>query len=198
MDKLAYMIPPYESEICTRIAETLGTALENPLPARSIHLPARNAHASVHPQRDGKIDRLLALDYGSLYGAKLVETTRVVNGWLLLDFSPAFFSALVDEINASVPAPDTSGETHAQNRMYVLSRHEGTGCPEIPSFYRALLLALTAHESAAAYRRAERAVLTLFHDIPARERPALFRQCGAFGGAILRLLCIASSTAHVL
>ncbi len=198
MGKLAYMIPPYESEIRARIAETLGTALENPLPARSIHLPARNAHASVHPQRDGKIDRLLALDYSSLYGAKLVETTRVVNGWLLLDFTPAFFSALVDEINSSLPAPDASGETHAQNRMQALSRHGGMGCPEIPSFYRALILALTAHESTAAYQKAERAALTLFHETPARDRPALLRQCGPFGGALLRLLNAVSSNAPVL
>ena len=198
MDKLAYMISPYESEIRARIAETLGTALENPIPARSIHLPARNAHASVHPPQGKSTESLLRCDYGSLYGATLVESVRVVNGWLLLDFSPAFFSALVEEIDRSLPAPDTSGETHAQNRMRALSRHEGTGCPEIPSFKSALLLALTAHESAAAYRRAERAALKLFHDIPVRERPALFRQCGAFGGAILRLLCAASSTTHVL
>ena len=198
MDKLAYMISPYESEIRARLVETLGGALEQPLKARSIHMPARDAHASVHPSQGENTTNLLALDYGLLYGARLVETAREVNGWLLLDFSPAFFSALVEQINASMPLPDESRETHAQNRMRALSRQGGTGCPKIPSFYRALLLALRAQESAAAYQKAERAALTLFHEIPPRERPALLGQCGGFGGALLRLLNPETNTAHVL
>jgi len=118
----------------------------------------------------------------------LVKAVREVNGWLLFDFSPAFFSALVDEINASPSAPDANGETHAENRMRALARHSGLGCPDIPAFHRAIIEAVVAHESPAAYRRAERAALSLFHTIPPRERPALFPHCGALGGAILRLL----------
>ncbi|MDD4311409.1 MAG: hypothetical protein PHW41_02870 [Eubacteriales bacterium] len=198
MDKLAYMIPPYESEIRARIAETLGCALGQAPKARSIHMPARDAHASVRPPQGGNATTLLALDYSLLYGATLVESVRERNGWLLLDFSPAFFSALVERINASTPAPDAGSETYAQNRMRTLSRHGGTGCPNVPSFYRALLLALRAHESVAAYQKAERAALTLFHEIPPRERPALLGQCGGFGGALLRLLNPEINTAHVL
>jgi len=131
---------------------------------------------------------LAALDFGALYGAPLIGQVRVVNGWLLFDFSPAFCSALVDEINRTLPAPDATNETHAQNRMRVLARHDGSGCPDVPAFYRALVLSLVAHESLAAYRRAEHAAQTLFHTISPRIRPALLSRCGAFGGALWRLL----------
>jgi len=182
------MTPPYESEIRAQIVRVLGGALQNAPAASRIRMPARDAHASVHPPVDADLPSLAALDFGTLYGEKLVDSVRVVNGWLLFDFSPAFFSALVDEINRALPAPERANETLAQNRMYVLSRHEGSGCPDHPAFHRALVHALVAHESKAAYARAETAALTLFHSIPTQERPALLSRCGALGGAMLRLL----------
>lgn len=181
------MKPPFESEIRAQILRVLGGAATLP-PAARVHLPARDAHASIRLPAGISTEAVLALDFGSLYGAQLVSSLRVVNGWLLFDFSPAFCSALVEEINRALPAPDRAEETLAENRMYVLSRHEGSGCPDHPAFHRALMLAIVAHESKAAYARAERAALTLFHAIPPRERPALLSRCGALGGAMLRLL----------
>lgn len=181
------MKPPFESEIRAQILRVLGGAALLP-PAARVHLPARDAHASIRLPAGTSAQAVLALDFGALYGAQLVSSLRVVNGWLLFDFSPAFFSALVDESNRTLPAPECTDETLAENRMYVLSRHDGTGCPDHPVFHRALMLAIVAHESKAAYARAERAALTLFHTIPPRERPALLLRCAALGGAMLRLL----------
>ena len=181
------MKPPFESEIRAQIRRVLGGALPN-APVSRIHLPARDAHASVHLPQGADADALAALDYGSLYGAQLIESVRVVNGWLLFTFSPTFFDALVEEIRRLLPAPETAFDTLAQNRMYVLSRHDGTGCPDQDAFHRALILATVAHENKATLARAEQAALSLFHTIPPRIRPALFSRCGALGSAMLRLL----------
>ena len=188
MDKLAYMTPPYESEIRAQIVSVLGGALGQSPEAARIRLPAKMAHASFRPPQGADANALAALNFGALYGAPLMNQVRVVNGWLLFDFSPAFCSALVDEINRTLPAPDATNETHAQNRMRALARHAGTGCPDVPAFHHALVLSLVAHESPAAYRRAERAALTLFHTIAPQDRPALLSRCGALGGALWRLL----------
>ncbi len=182
------MTPPYESEIRAQIVRVLGGALGQTPEAARIRLPAKMAHASFRPPMGTDVNALAALDFGALYSAPLVDSVRVVNGWLLFDFTTAFFNALVDEINRSLPEPDTTGETHAQNRMRVLARHEGTGCPDVTALHRALVLSLVAHESPAAYRRTEHAAKTLFHTIAPRERAALFSHCGALGGALWRLL----------
>ena len=181
------MTSPYESEIRAQITRALSAAQTGAVVSR-VHLPARDAHASVHVPAGMDAPALLAIDYGSLYGAPLVSSVRLVNGWLLFTFTPEFFSALVDDINSTLPLQDEKIETYAENRMRVLARHEGLGCPDKAAFHRALALALVANESAAACKRAERAALTLFHAIPPRERPALIARCGAFGGAMLRLL----------
>jgi hypothetical protein len=118
----------------------------------------------------------------------MVSQLRAVNGWLLFDFSNAFFSALVGRICAELPAPEQQEETHAQNRMRALARHAGSGCPDDPAFERALLVALAAHKSRAAFQKAEQAAEALFHKIPPRERAELFAKCGAYAGAMLRLL----------
>jgi hypothetical protein len=183
------MKPPFESEIRAQIRRVLGGALPN-APVSRIHLPARDAHASVHLPQGADADAavIAALDFGSLYDAQLIDSIRVVNGWLLFTFSPAFFDALVEEIHRLLPAPEPAFDSLAQNRMYVLSRHDGTGCPDQDAFHRALILATVAHESKAALARAEQAALTLFHTIPPRIRPALLSHCGALGSAMLRLL----------
>lgn len=181
------MKPPFESEIRAQIRRVLGSALPN-APVSRIHLPARDAHASVHLPQGADADALAALDYGSLYGAQLIESVREVNGWLLFNFSPTFFNALVEEVHRLLPAPEPASDSLAQNRMYVLSRHDGTGCPDQDAFHRALILATVAYESKAALARAEQAALTLFHTIPPRIRPALLSRCGALGSAMLRLL----------
>lgn len=182
------MIPPYESEIRSQLVRVLGGALPQPPQAAQVRLPAREAHASFRPPQGTDARSLSTLDFGSLYGAPLVGSIRVVNGWLLFDFSPAFLSAMVDQIHRTLPAPQKEDETHAENRMRVLARHEGKGCPDLPALQRALVLALVAGESPAAYRRAERAALSLFHTLPPQKRIGLFPHCGAVGGALWRLL----------
>lgn len=181
----------FESEIRGALIGVLNSTLATALDPKRIHLPAREAHASVRPPQGTDCEALLLLDYGMLYGAPLVKSVRCVNGWLLFDFSPAFFSALVGEINATIPEPDTFGETHAENRMRVLARHDGSGCPDLPALQNALIVAITAHESPAVYRRAAANAQSLFHAIPPRDRLALVSQCGALGGALWRLLAVA-------
>ena len=181
------MTPPYESEIRAQITRALSVALSGAAVSR-VHLPARDAHASVHVPTSADASKVLSIDYGSLYGAPLVSSVRLVNGWLLFSFSPEFFSALVERINLTLALPEAENETHAENRMHVLARHGGVGCPDLPTFHRALLLAVASHESMAAYRRAERAANTLFHTIPPRDRGALLPRCGALGGALWRML----------
>jgi hypothetical protein len=188
VDKLAYMTPPYESEIRLRLSECLALALGETIDSARVHMPAREAHASFRPPHGADLSALVALDFGTLYGAPFIERVRVVNGWFLFDFSSAFFSALVERICDELPAPTQEEETHEQNRMRVLERHGGSGCPDDPAFTRALLFALTAHKSRAAYHKAEQAAEALFHKIPPRDREKLITTCGAFGGAMLRLL----------
>ncbi len=188
MDTLAYMTPPFESDIRTQLVRVLGEAAGQAPNAARIHLPARAAHASFRPPEGADAFALAGLDFGFLYGARLVDSVRVVRGWLLFDFSPAFFSALTQQVNTVLPAPGAQGETYAENRMRSLSRQEGLGCPDHPAFYRALILSLVSHESPAAYRRAQRAAETLFHTIPPRDRGALLPRCGALGGALWRML----------
>jgi hypothetical protein len=188
VDKLANMTSPYESEISEHLSARLAEALGAQIAPARIHLPARDAHASIRPPQDTDTSALTAQDFGELYGAPMVSELRAVNGWLLFDFSNAFFSALVGRICAELPAPEHEEETHAQNRMRALARHTGSGCPDDPAFERALLLALTAHKSRAAFQKAEQAAEALFHKIPPRERAELFSECGAYARAILRLL----------
>ena len=149
MDKLAYMTPPFESEIRAQLIRVLGAALRQPPEPAQIRLPARDAHASFRPPQGSDAITLVTLDFGFLYGAPLLDSVRVVNGWLLFDFSPAFCSALVDCINRTLPEPTSEDETHAENRMRALARHSGEGCPDLTAFRRALVLALVAGESPA-------------------------------------------------
>jgi hypothetical protein len=182
------MILLFGSENRACLAEAFSGAFGTVVDAKKIRLPARAAHASYRPPQGADSALVRAEDFGLLYGAPLVEQVRVVSGWLLLDFSPAFFSALVEQINGELPLPANDGGSHAINRMLTLARHAGSGCPDHPAFHRALLLGIAAEESSAAFRRASQAAETLFHAIPPKERPALFPICGAFGGAMAKLL----------
>ena len=183
------MKPPFESEIRAQILRVLGGAALLP-PAARVHLPARDAHASIRLPAGTSAQAVLALDFGALYGAQLVSSLRVVNGWLLFDFSPDFFCALVERVNQTLPLPSSDEGNHAINRMLSLQRHSGSGCPDHPAFHRALLLAVVASASSAARQKAERAAETLFHTIAPKDRPPLLPSCGALGGALARLLAL--------
>lgn len=182
------MIPSFDSEVRACLAGALGSALGADVDARRICLPARHADASVYLPRGSDPARALGADCGALWGAPLVSGVCAVNGWLLFTFSDAFFTALIERINAALPPPRHDGGSHAVNRMLVLARHGGEGCPPIPAMRRALLEGICAGRSPAAFDRAARAAETLFHSIPPRERPALLDQSGALGGALARLL----------
>ena len=182
------MMPLFQRDIRIQLAVALGTALGTAVGEQAIHLPARQADASVHVPRGCDPARALATDYGSLYGAPLVSSVQLENGWLLLTFTDALFDALVGQINATLPLPASDGGEHAVNRMLALGRHAGEGCPPLPAFRRALLEAVSADQSPAAYRRAARAAETLFLSIPPRERPAWMDRSGAYARALARLL----------
>ena len=184
----------FGSEIRQSLAGALGDALGIPVDAGKIRLPAREAHTSYRPPQGIDAAGVRAADFAPLYGAPLVSQVRLVNGWLLFDYTAAFFSALVAQVNNTLPLPSEDCGSHAINRMRALSRHDGSGCPDIPAFHRALILALAADQSAAAFRKAEQAAIALFHSIPPRERPALLPSCGALGGALARLLVSARLT----
>lgn len=182
------MVPSFDNEVRAGLAEALGAVLGVAFDARRIRLPARHADASVYLPREVEPDRALHLNDVSFWGVALVSCVRLENGWLLISFSDAFFSALIERINAALPLPQHDGGKHAINRMLALARHGGEGCPPVPAMKRALLEALFAHNSSAAYRKAARAAETLLSAVLPRKRPALLDQSGALGGAIARLL----------
>ncbi|MCE5190040.1 MAG: hypothetical protein LLF75_12790 [Eubacteriales bacterium] len=182
------MISSFDREIRTQIAAALSGALGVAVETRSVRLPARQSDAGVSIPHGCDGARAQRADFGSLWGAPLVSSVHPFNGWLLFTFSDAFFDSLVARINASLPLPENDGGSRAVNRMLALGRHGGEGCPSVPALKRALLEALQAGRSPAAYRRAARAVETMFHTVPPRERPAILPRSGALGNALARLL----------
>ena len=182
------MMPLFDREIRIRLAEALGGALGTAVSERAVRLPARSADASAHLPPGFDPVSALSADYGLLWGAPLVSNVRFENGWLLFTLSDALFDALVGQINATLPLPEDDDGEHALNRLLMLGRHGGEGCPALPSFRRALLDAICVNQSPAAYRRAVRAAETLFRPIPPRERPALLDCSGAYARALARRL----------
>lgn len=180
--------------ICTDIRLALAGALGRsgiPAAADAIRLAPRHAAASVRLPEGADASRLRPDAFPPLYGAPLVSDLRLVGGWLLLDWSDAFCDALVCTARETLPPVSDDGGDHAVHRMLLLSRHGGDGCPRVPSMRRALWLACRAGERIAAYREACRAIETMFHSVPPRERPALLVDSGAFGDACARLLVTA-------
>ena len=182
---MAYL---FDVEIRVCLASGLGRALGTQVDARAVHLPARFADASLRIPQGADPNVALHADYGYLLGESAIAGVKLVHGWLLYEFSPAFLSALVYRINAESPLPQGDGGDHAINSMLMLARQGGEGCPQIPAMRRALLEALSARNSPAAFRRAARAAETLFRETPPRDRPALLARSGALGGALARLL----------
>ncbi len=189
-DRLNKMVNQIPAEIRQTLALTLGQS-GIPIEAAAIRLAPRHAAASVHLPPEADAGRLDPKTFPPLYGAPLASRLRRANGWLLLEWSDSFYDALVRTALERFPPATNDGGEHALHRMLLLSRHGGDGCPRVPSMQRALLLACLAGERPASYRAASRALETMFHPVPARERPALLRTCGAFGDAAARLLALA-------
>ncbi|HWP21922.1 MAG TPA: hypothetical protein VN417_04180 [Candidatus Cryosericum sp.] len=181
------MVNRFENEIRFSLAEAACGAYSFRFDASRLHLPARHAAASLRLP-NGTPDSPAQAISARLYGVELIESCRVVNGWLLFELSRAFYDALTEQVNAELPPPASDLGRHALNRMLVLARHEGTGCPNIAALQRALLLCVCAGKSPASLLRAERATRTLFHSIEPNQRPALLNASGALGNACARLL----------
>lgn len=181
------MVNSFENEIRFRLAEAASAAYSCRFDGARVHLPARHAAASLRLP-NGAPPFLPETVSARLYGTEMIESCRVVNGWLLFNLSDAFYNALTEQVNAELPPPASDLGRHAINRMLVLARHGGTGCPNIPALQRALLLCVCAGKSRSALEQAERAVCSMFRSVPPKERPALLEQSGALGSACSRLL----------
>lgn len=180
-----------ESEIRFRIAEAVSCAVGLPFDALRVHLPARHAAASLRLPNGAPPFSPESVSV-RLYDVEMIESRKIVNGWLLMEFSSAFYDALTERVNAVLPPPLSDGGRHAVNRMLALARHGGTGCPDVSSLQRALLLCVCAGKSRASLFHAERTAITMFHSIDPKERPALLEQSGALGSACARLLFYAA------
>ena len=176
-----------ESEIRSSLAEAVSRAAGLPFDASNVRLPARHAAASLRLPNGAAPFPPEAVS-ARLYGVEMIESCRVVNGWLLFDLRDAFYNALTEHVLAAYPPPESDLGRHAINRMLVLARHGGTGCPSIPALQRALLLCVCAGKSRSALEQAERTANAMFRSIPPKERPALLEQSGALGNACARLL----------
>lgn len=181
------MVNRLESEIRFSLAEAASGAFCCHFDASRVHIPARHAAASLRLP-NGTPDSPAQVISARLYGVELIESCRVVNGWLLFELTRAFYDALTGQVIAELPPPASDFGRHALNRMLVLARHEGAGCPNVAALQRALLLCVCAGKSPASLMRAERAARTMFHSIEPKQRPALLNASGALGKALARLL----------
>mgnify|MGYP001510950866 FL=1 len=187
----------FYAPLCQALADGVGRVLGEALPATAIHIPAREAAASSAVAIMRGLDaETLCVRLGSargavfppVFGAAPVKAVRAGGGWLLFDLTDAFYTAAVRYVLATLPpAADDCGQ-HTINRMRTLARRGGTSCPAVPSVQRALLLALGAPRSTAARAQAEKALLSLAHGLPPRERPALLAYCGGVAEAAARIL----------
>lgn len=173
------------SELRQSIAGAVSRACGAALSASAVRVPARRALASLRLPEGALLRREAQ---GAFCGAPLIKQTRLVNGWLLFEFSDALFDTLAAEAVRRLPPAADPLASHAINRLLTLARHGGMGCPRVFSLQRALFLCAFAGESPAALRRAEQAVEAMFCSVPPRERPAILAGCGAFGDACARLL----------
>lgn len=179
------------------LADGVGRVLGEALPSTAIHIPARDAAAScaVAIARGLDADALCvrlssvrAAAFPAVFGAPPVRGVRAQRGWLLFDLTDAFYSAAVRHVCAVLPPASHDCGQHAVNRLRAMARRGGTDCPPEPAVQRALLLALCATRSPAARAQAERALLSLAHGTPPRERPALLARCGGVADAAARIL----------
>lgn len=183
--------------LCSAIAAGLSHVLGEAVPPSAVHIPARDAAASSAVAISRGLDaealcvRLgsaAGAAFGPVFGVKPVQAVRAQNGWLLFDLTDAFYAAAVWHVLDTFPPAAGDCGKHTLNRMRALARRGGTGCPAVPEVQRALLLTLGAPLSAAARAQAERALLTMSHGVPQRERPALLARCGGVAEAAARIL----------
>lgn len=190
------MKPEFHTQLAAALAAGLTRALGEPVPASAVRLPARHAAASCAVLSRACHAQALAAQltdaretlFPPVCGVQPVACVQAENGWLLFTLRDEFYTAAVRCVQAALPRAADDCGCHVLNRMRALARFGGTDCPSEPRIQRALLLTLLAPDSPARFRAAQRALLTLSHDRPPRERQALLLRCGGVGDAAARLL----------
>lgn len=172
------------------IAQGISRCLGTGLPPERVKVPARGAEAGVAlPVTSGGTACRVPEpeDFPYVCGICAIGTVRYENGWFLFTVSDAFLDLLIASAK-DLPLPEGDGGKLALNRLLLLGRHGGSGCPESKTVREALWLCACAAEGRTAPARAERAVLTMFRDVPPKQRPALYGLCGEAALAAYRLL----------
>lgn len=196
----------FYAPLCGSIAAGLTRVLGEAVAPSAVHIPARDAAASSAVAISRGLDaEALCVRLGSARGAAFppvfgvapIRAVRARNGWLLFDLTDALYTAAVRHVLSALPPAAGDCGKHTLNRMLALARRGGTSCPAIPAVQRALLLALGAPISPAARAQAERALLSMAHGLPPRERPALLARCGGVGDAAARILYAVETTAAI-
>ena len=192
-----------ESTLCfsqrlqSALADGLSRAAGRVVPPSDIHMPARAAAAgSPAAIRLGLDAARLAdelsetLPFPEVFGVQPVARVRAENRWLLFDLSDAWYAAAAGALIAALPPAEDDCGSHALNRMRALARRGGAGCPACAPVQRALFLTMLLLPDGAPPRRAEaeRALLSMAHGLPPRERAGLLSGCGAVGEAAARVL----------
>ncbi len=140
--------------------------------------------------RDGMAGTLLprireGLARCTLDGVPLLGDVTERGGWLLLDFSDAWWERLC-ALAKALPMADGGGG-YLENRLRMLVRHGDAPCPIDATVRRVLWLAWLAHDAGGFSAETGRAVLTMTHHLTGMQRVRLEHGCGGVAAAILHL-----------
>lgn len=142
------------------------------------------------------------------YGEPLIDSIFCSRGHLCFVLTKRFYNAAVKRVIASYPLPplipNPSGAAqYACDRMLMLARKSGSGCPDNPPARRALWLAFGIPEAAGCPRRlrsrlneAAEALLAFPRSVAPRMRPHLANESGEAAGCAARLLWLGIKTAQ--
>ncbi|MBR3271896.1 MAG: hypothetical protein IKI59_08220 [Clostridia bacterium] len=122
-----------------------------------------------------------------LYDAPLLQRIDVKNGWLLLTLTKDVFDAYAQSLPNIAPgeAIRSDGAAYVDYRMDRLLRYGDAPLPDCEPVLRAILLASAASAKKRWTQDDERAVLTMTHALPARERIEVEHRCARAAKIIL-------------
>lgn len=199
---------PYYAPVRAELAKALSAASGREVPPEWMDCVALGCHvrtaAPIRLREDaGRLAaRLSEGGPGELLGAPLVERIGHNGGHLLFTLTPAFFTAAARLAVESLPPPaplwGVPGESaYAAVRMGMLARKPWAPCPADPAVRMALWRAMGIPERLSEpgplrlrLSEAARALLTMTHHVPPRDRTALIDRCGGVGAAAARLLSL--------
>ncbi len=170
-------------EMWSQVQTVVASALPGLCP-EDIRIPARSSPCDCylpHPPA------LSPETFGTLLDALLVKGIRFKNDRLLLDFTDAFYDALVNFANESLPLPDEDHGDFALNRMRLYARQGGCGCPKLLNLQRALWLCAGANTRSSIADQAGQAYIFAFRNLQPAMRQSLLLECGPFSAACARL-----------